>query len=153
MIEWARKWGVSPEALQDLVGVLPEVPNSKPGKPEATVVQDVRLAASRAGDRAWRNNRGACVDRRSGRHIRYGIANDSQQLNEIIKSSDLIGIKRRLITLADVGITIGQFASYECKRPGWKYTGTPREQAQLAWLALIIQLGGIGKFITSGEDL
>ena len=152
MIEWARKWGVPLEALQELVGIVPGVASGVPGKPEAAVLQEVRLAASERGGRAWRNNRGACKDE-NGRHIRYGLANDSKQLNDVIKSSDLIGITPRMITLADVGTTLGQFASYEVKRPGWKYTGTERERCQLAWLALIIQLGGIGKFITDAEDL
>lgn len=152
MIEWARKWGVPPEALQELFGVLPGITSGAPGGTETAVVQKARIVASSRGDRAWRNNRGACQDK-TGRHIRYGLANDSKELNEIIKSSDLIGIKRRLITPADVGTTIGQFASYECKKPGWKYTATPRERGQLAWLALIISLGGIGKFITDGEDI
>ena len=77
--------------------------------------------------------------------VRYGLGNDSAQVNAVLKSSDLIGI-------TPVG-GVGIFTSYEIKKPGWRYTGTPREVAQLRWLELVVSLGGIGKFISDVRDL
>jgi len=77
--------------------------------------------------------------------VRYGLGNDSAQVNAKLKSSDLIGI-------TPVG-GVGVFTSYEIKKPGWRYAGTPREVAQLRWLELVVSLGGIGKFISDVGDL
>jgi len=106
-------------------------------KSESTVQSEVMIKVSQLGHRIWRNNVGVAVDK-SGRHIRYGLCNSSTQLNSRLKSSDLIGIH---------GVT-GQLISIECKREGWKYTGSEREIAQLRWIELIIQMGGIAGFIS-----
>jgi hypothetical protein len=82
------------------------------------------------------------------RMVRYGLANDSAALSKCLKSSDLIGITPHTVSAYDVGRLLGIFTSIEVKRPGWKYRGTEREQAQHAWLQLIISLGGIGRFST-----
>jgi len=42
----------------------------------------------------------------------------------------------------------GQFVSREVKRPGWRYTGTEREVAQLRWIEIVTALGGDAKFTT-----
>ena len=88
-----------------------------------------------------------------GGDVRFGLGNDSAQRNRIFKSSDLIGITRRVITQADVGKTIGIFTSIEVKRPGWKYTGTPTEVAQKAWLDAVETWGGLATFATGPEDV
>jgi len=111
---------------------------------EEDVLKAVRLEASQKDIRLWRNNVGACKDER-GNYFRYGLCNDSAKLNESIKSSDLIGI--RPVRLPD-GRVIGQFVARECKRPGWKYSGTPRERAQLAFLELVRGMGGDAQFCT-----
>jgi hypothetical protein len=151
--QWALKWGVPFEAVQDLrqqFGTATD-PARAPtiGRSEAAVQNLVRLEASRNGGRMWRNNRGACYDEH-GNFIRYGLANDSKQLDKIIKSSDLIGVKPVAITPAHIGQTLGVFVSREVKPADWRYTGTPRERAQLAWLELIASLGGDAAF-ASGE--
>ena len=120
-------------------------------KSEAAVQQEIRLAASRHGVRLFRNNVGACKDDK-GRMIRYGLANDSAQVNSQIKSSDLIGITPTVITQDHIGTTLGVFTSIECKRAGWRYTGSGREQAQMAWIQLIISLGGVGRFMTDAGE-
>lgn len=86
----------------------------------------------------------------TGRPVRYGLANDSKQANDALKSGDLIGIRRVIISPDMVGHTIGQFVSRECKAPGWKFTGSGREAAQSAWAILVRNYGGDAAF-TTGE--
>jgi hypothetical protein len=119
-------------------------------KSETSVQQYIRLKSSQQGVRLWRNNNGAAYDI-NGRMIRYGLANDSAALSKKIKSSDLIGITPRLIQPGDVGHTYGIFTSVEVKRGDWKYTANTREQAQYAWIQLVVSMGGIGKFSTGVE--
>jgi hypothetical protein len=114
-------------------------------KSEAALINELKLEAGTKGIRLWRNNVGA-VHTADGTFIRFGLANESSQMNHAIKSSDLIGIKEVLITQDMVGKTIGQFVCREVKKPGWKYTGTDREMAQLAFIQLINMLGGDGAF-------
>lgn len=156
---WAARWGVSQAAVADLrnalVSVVPPTPEGPAvaGESEAAVQARVRIAASRLGMRVWRNNVGAVHDPEAGVHIRYGLANDSAQVNSVVKSADLIGIRPRVIMPADVGHVIGQFVSYECKHGGWRYAGTPRERAQEAWARLVVSLGGEARFVTSPGDV
>ncbi len=150
--QWALKWGVPYAALNDLrqqfgmINTNPAVPDK--GNNEAAVQAHIRLEASAVGARLWRNNVGATMDDR-GNFIRYGIANDSKQMNEAIKSSDLIGIRPILIGPEHVGRTVGQFIAREVKAPTWQYSGTKRELAQLKFLELIVSLGGDACFATS----
>jgi hypothetical protein len=111
------------------------------GASEAGVQSRVRLEAAHKGCYLWRNNVGVLPDR-YGRPIRYGLANDSKAVNKEVKSGDLIGVRPVLITQVHVGHTIGQFLSREVKPGAWRYSGTDREQAQLAWVELITSLGG-----------
>lgn len=153
LTQWAARHGVSQAALAELrvmmgVDTDPAKCAAKAGS-EAAVQTAIRLEASRLGVRLWRNNVGACKDE-SGRIIRYGLCNDSAQLNKRIKSSDLIGVRPVVITPDMVGHTIGQFVAREVKRPGWKYTGTDREKAQLAFIELLLSLGADAAF-ASGE--
>jgi len=50
-----------------------------------------------------------------------------------------------------VGKVIGQFASVEVKRGGWKYKGTEHEQGQMAWANMVMANGGIAYFSSGGE--
>lgn len=153
LTQWAARHGVSQTALAELRAMMgvdtdPAKCTAKAGS-EAAVQTAIRLEASRLGVRLWRNNVGACKDE-SGRIIRYGLCNDSAQLNKRIKSSDLIGVRPVVITSDMVGHTIGQFVAREVKRPSWKYTGTDREKAQLAFIELLQSLGADAAF-ASGE--
>jgi len=146
---WAANWSISPAALADLRARLTtSTAETKASTPEAVVQQAIRLESSRRGMRLWRNNNGACVDN-TGRMVRYGLGNDSSKVNKHIKSSDLIGITPVQVA----GRTLGIFTAIEVKRGGWKYKGTAREKAQLAWLDLVMAMRGIGKFAAGTEDL
>lgn len=157
LTQWAIRHGVSHTALHELqqmwcIDTNPTSCTVTDDRSEASVQTQVRLAASRAGIRLWRNNVGACKDE-TGRVIRYGLCNESAQINKALKSSDLIGIRPLVITDDMVGHTIGQFIAREVKRPGWKYTGTSREVAQLAYGQIVTSLGGDFKFTTGDEIL
>ena len=148
--QWAIKWGVPTAALQELATSTIDPQWTPTGThTEASAQKECRLDAIRQGVILWRNNVGACVDER-GNHIRYGIANESKQMNENIKSSDLIGIHPITITPDLVGTVIGQFTAREVKKPGWNYRGNPREKAQLKFLNLVIAHGGDARF-TCGD--
>ena len=156
LTEWAKRHNIPPHMIAELrllmLGgdVTPDAP-AAPGS-EAAVQNAIRLEASRAGHRLFRNNVGVLRDDR-GIPVRFGLANDSAALNKICKSSDLIGIKRVLITQDMVGSHIGQFLSREVKRSNWKYSGTEREVAQLAWINMVVALGGDAKFATGEGTL
>ena len=151
---WANKWGVPPQALAELGAVLtssaPKLPPPRvPPRSEADIVALARVNGSRAGMRLWRNNNGATYDNR-GNFVRYGLANESKKLNDVLKSPDLIGWRPIDITIAHVGRRVAQFVGIECKAPGWRYSGNGRELAQQKFLTLIEQAGGHARFSCDG---
>jgi hypothetical protein len=155
--QWAIRNGVSFRALEDLRSIfrlIPERVTLPDGeqKGEAFVQSLVRIEAGRKGLRLWRNNVGALLDDR-GVPVRYGLANDSKRLNEVVKSGDLIGWRPLLISPLHVGHTLAQFVSRECKAQGWTYTGTEHEQAQLKWAQLVAADGGDAAFCTGEGTL
>jgi hypothetical protein len=154
LVDWAKRWNIPDEALNELAALsgVRNKPHESPSVSEAAAQQRVRLDAPKHGVALWRNNNGAATAP-NGRPVRYGLANDSKKMSETIKSSDLIGITRYTIKPGDIGRTIGIFTSYEMKKPGWKYTATSRERAQLSWIELIITMGGIARFTTGSRDL
>jgi hypothetical protein len=107
----------------------------------------VRLEAAKKDILLWRNNVGAILDV-TGRPVRFGLANDSRAMNRITKSSDLIGLRKVLITPAHVGTVIGQFVAREIKPDTWVFTGTDRENAQLNYLNMVAGHGGDATFVT-----
>lgn len=148
--QWAARHGVSVAAINELQAIFGmhgghELPASVVGTSEAAVQAAVRLEAARMGIRLFRNNVGALLDAR-GVPVRYGLANESKQINERIKSADLIGWRPLVITPGHVGQCIGQFVSREVKAAGWIYTGRDREPAQLAWAQLVTSGGGDAAF-------
>jgi hypothetical protein len=120
---------------------------------EARVQSRIRLEAPHRGVKLWRNNVGV-LTRDDGTPVRFGLANETSALNRQLKSGDLIGWRRRLITPADVGCVIAQFVSRECKPEDWR-PATPsdvrrfaHEQAQRRWIELILADGGDAAFAT-----
>lgn len=150
--QWGKQWGIAPDALADLVRQMGTTgAYATPGKggegeaSESRVQSLVRLEGAQKDVWLWRNNVGALLDVR-GVPVRYGLANESKEQNTRIKSGDLIGIRKMVITLPMVGQTIGVFVSREIKKGGWVYTGQGREAAQMAWLTHVLSLGGDAAF-------
>jgi len=153
--QWAIRHGITAQALYELeaifTGHIPAIA-VKTEQNEATVQSLVRLEASNKGCRLWRNNVGVLQDV-NGRPVRYGLANDSKQLNETLKSADLIGWRRVMIGPQHVGLVIAQFVSRECKAPNWRYSGDKREVAQLNWIKLVTADGGDAAFCNGEGSL
>lgn len=145
---WAVRHGISQAAIDELVNssVYAPAPEGDP-RSEAYVQSVVRAEAAQYGVRLWRNNVGAGM-LESGSFVRWGLANDTKELNEVLKSSDLIGWRHLRITDAMVNTVVPQTVARECKPEGWQYTGTGREPAQLAFLNLINMCGGDARFVT-----
>lgn len=153
--DWARAWGITSAAVADLKRRLcmdGSICTPHPQRPaeaasESRVQALIRLEASAAGIVTFRNNSGALPDK-DGRIVRFGLANESPQMNKVIKSSDVIGIKPLLITPEHMGRTVGQFWCREAKEGGWRYHGGGREVAQKAFIDLVLAHGGDAAFAT-----
>jgi hypothetical protein len=117
---------------------------------ETDVNSLIRIEGAKRGVILWRNNSGAFEDK-TGRWIRYGLANDSARTSELIKSSDLIGIG--MGRWWGFPAIVGFMVATEAKRTGWTYTGQGRETAQLNYLNLVRAYGGCACFATSWEDV
>lgn len=147
---WAIRWGIPKEAIEDLRKSfgLAQLELVVDAQCETDVSNLIRYEASKKGCRLWRNNVGA-LQNKDGGWVRYGLANESKNMNGYIKSSDLIGIKPIKIQETMVGMTIGQFLCREVKKRNWSYKGDERESAQLRWIELINGLGGDACFATN----
>ena len=126
---------------------------------EARVQSILRLEAGRNPMvTLWRNNVGVLPDR-TGRPVRYGLANETKELNERVKSGDLIGWRVLLITPDMIGLRIAQFVSRECKPENW--TPAPptdkgrfaHEEAQREWARIVNEAGGDARFATGEGTL
>lgn len=151
--EWAKRHNIPNAALDELLHSVGAIHNVTSELSESAIQTNIRLEASRKGIRLWRNNVGVAHDSESGMYVRYGLANESTQMNRVVKSSDLIGIRPVTITPAHVGTVIGQFVSREVKHGAWRYTGTDREVAQLNWINLINSMGGDAMFCNGEGSL
>ncbi len=119
---------------------------SMSAKSEAAVLAEIRLKASAAGWRLFRNNSGAAV-LKDGSFVRWGLANDTPHSQHA--SADLIGIRPVVITQDMVGTVIGQFVSVEAKCSEWKPRPNDKhEQRQRNWRDLVRSLGGYAIFST-----
>jgi hypothetical protein len=154
---WLTRWQLTAQAVTELYHLLgvgaPTGPPPPPGSPsgEAAVQSAVRLEhARRTSGRLFRNNSGVATAE-NGAIVRYGLCNESKQINAICKSSDLIGITP---VRCACGHTYGVFTALEVKAVSWKFRQSDkRAVAQLAFIKLIISKGGIAKFIQSVEEL
>lgn len=133
---------------------------------ETVVQQRARLLMAQLGAQCWRNNSGACIDE-TGRLIRYGLGNDSAQLNAKIKSSDLIGATPVQAYVQGIGWTVlGVFTALECKPSGWRMPtpipgrkfedqpeATQRALAQAKFHEIVRGVGGFAGFVTDPADI
>lgn len=149
--QWASRHGVSHAALTELQQLFTTVhqPSTTAKSRHASESHVDSLIALEASDKdiLWmRNNVGACQDK-TGRVIRYGLLNESKQMNERLKSPDRIGIRRLVITSDMVGSSVGQFVAREIKHATWTgRTLSPHEQAQLNCLQLFTGYGADASF-------
>lgn len=156
LLDWATKWGVPAGALHELYAMSGASATMSPpsqqldGHSEAYVQNLTRIGESKRGNLLWRNNVGVLMDA-TGRPVRYGLCNESPEMNEQVKSSDLVGIKRVLITQEMVGHVIGQFFARECKHATWQYKGDQHEQAQYKFGSIVLAAGGDFAFTTGHE--
>lgn len=121
---------------------------------ESAVQSHTRLAAADAGLLMMRNNVGACEDK-TGRQIRYGLMNDSAQLNRKIKASDLIGITPVVAYVASIGwCTLGVFTAFECKHSDWHLTpGDEHALAQSRFHEIVREHGGFAGFVSDPAQI
>lgn len=153
VMEWARKHGVSPEALRELCeSALYLQPDVSDHASEARVQSEVRLSASRRGVYLFRNNRGAGKTE-TGSYVRYGLGNDSKKFGDEIKSGDLIGWEQILITDDMVGSYIARFLSVEVKARDWKFSGSLDEIAQSKWAAIVNAQNGRAVITNSADGV
>jgi hypothetical protein len=117
-------------------------------KSETAVQAEVRLSAVKHEIQLFRNNVGVLLDE-TGRPVRYGLANESKELNEKIKSGDLIGWRPVFITPDMVGKVIAQFVSIECKSQK-KHARV--KKAQRTWARLVQKAGGLALILSRGLE-
>ena len=100
-----------------------------------------------------RNNVGVAIDQ-TGRHIRYGLMNESPAINKKYKSSDLIDCVPIIIQPQHIGRTFGLFVALETKKSDWVLRQSDTHaQAQLNFINLIRQRGGAADFITNEKQV
>lgn len=154
LVTWAQRWRLPQQAIDELCNIaaaadyLPQPPDD--GSSEERNQADARLQAAQSGRMLWRNNVGALYDRQ-GRLIRYGLANDTKQQNDKMKSSDLIGIYPVRVTPQMFGQVLGVFWAVEVKEAGWQFSSSDREMAQLAYGNRVQSLGGKFQFFAGGQ--
>lgn len=121
---------------------------------EADIQSELRLVASR-DYRAplWRNNSGALQDAQ-GRHVRFGLGNESAALNRTWKSADLIGILPIVIQPHHVGQKLGVFLAVEAKKENWVFRQSDTHAvAQSNFISAVQSFGGRAGFAQSVYDL
>jgi hypothetical protein len=130
---------------------------------ETDVMNLCRMRAQECGAVLWRNNNGALKDMR-GIPVRFGLANDSKNINAVFKSSDLIGMTSRPLARSTddvlmahrpdwVRVAPGLFFAVECKEPLWSYRGTEEEKAQLNYIRFVRDAGGVAGFARHPDDV
>lgn len=151
LIDWADKWKIPAAALKDLPSHFFNPPSYVSTSSEGAVQAQLRVTAPKYTHSLWRNNKGAMQDK-TGRLIRYGLGHDSKRLDDVWKSSDLIGITRIPVMPHHVGTVLGVFCAVEVKEPGWKGPKDAHENAQASFLATVNAMGGIGMFASSVQE-
>jgi hypothetical protein len=125
--------------------MIPEI------KTESDLQQAIMIEGPHHHCILMRNNSGALPDA-TGRFVRYGLGNVSKQHSDRIKSSDLIGFTRIVITPDMVGRTVAVFTAVEIKEPGWTHSPKDkRANAQKAFTDWVKACGGFAGIVDSVE--
>lgn len=159
---WGAKHGVPFAALLELEQMLGLIgsegstavqPEGEPGS-EGRQQSLIRLEAADKGYMLFRNNVGGV----KGSSLRYGLANESQRQNDVLKSADLIGWRRLEFppgyVVPQQGLVIAQFVSVEAKEEVWSFD--PHDEhcaAQKNWMDLVLADGGFACFATGPGKL
>jgi hypothetical protein len=149
--QWALRWNIPAQAVAELLALpIPtaEIESDPAIRSESGVQAQLRVEAPRLSAHLWRNNSGAMTDAETGNHVRFGLGNDSKKINDVFKSSDLIGIT----PVEWHGRLFGVFTAVEVKKPGWTKPSSQRDRAQKNFLDTITRCGGIATFATHVEQ-
>jgi len=124
-------------------------------KEESIIQQEIQIKARFFECMLMRNNSGAFTDN-TGRLVRYGLGNISKKHNDSIKSSDLIGFTKVIVTQDMVGKTLAVFTAIEVKKEDWKYNKnnfSNRENAQYNFINWVTNNGGLAGFCNDAEQV
>ena len=123
-------------------------------KDESTVQQEIQIAARTLDCHLLRNNSGALKDE-TGRSVRFGLGNISKAHNDKIKSSDLIGFTKVVVTQEMVGSVVAIFTAVEVKEEKWNINKKfdAHEIAQLAFIKWVQNNGGLASFANNLDFL
>lgn len=135
LVELERRLG-----LEGTEGVTNEPDSYGMTHSEAYAQSQVVLEAPKYDCLLTRNNKGALQDK-TGTLVRFGLFNETAKRGARIRSWDLVGFRKRLITPLMVGAIIGQFVGREIKEPGWTFSGDEHETAQLKCTELALSYG------------
>lgn len=125
--------------------IKPAAPRKAPVSREGPVVRAVLELLQQHPATALvvrQNSGGASYEHSSGRYAPIMFYTLWKPTNKEVTISDVWGI------LKD-----GRPYAFECKAPGWTKPRDDREYRQAAFLMLIRNLGGIGEFITSADQV
>ena len=121
---------------------------------EHEIQQHIQIQAMNYNCHLMRNNSGAFLDE-NNRLVRFGLDNTSKARNDKIKSSDLIGFTKIVITPEMVGQTVAVFTAIEVKKPDWNPAKVydNREKAQSNFISWIRNNGGLAGFANAVDNL
>lgn len=119
---------------------------------EAAAASHIRLDAAQNYIELWRNNVGV-LKNENGVPVRYGLCNESADMNREIKSSDYIGIQPVYITPEMVGTIVGVFVAVETKETDWTFKPSDkRAVAQSKFHDIVRKAGGRAGFARTVEE-
>jgi len=151
--EWACRHNLQRAAYEELLVILNPslgIAKAEKGKSEGAVQSGLRILAPQHRASLWRNNTGAFKDD-SGRWVRYGLGNDSKQLNAVWKPSDLIGITT--VAASYIGQEFGVLTAVEVKEEGWHQIPSDKRAAgQANFMNTVVSMGGLAGFAQSEAD-
>ena len=121
---------------------------------EHSVQQNIQIQAMHFNCQLMRNNSGALLDK-DDRPVRFGLGNISKAHNDKVKSSDLIGFTKIVITPDMVGKTVAVFTAIEVKRPDWNPNKKldAKETAQLNFINWVRKNGGLAGFANAFDKI